>query len=77
MSEREQLDQMMGPASELSCGDMTCWRSPSNGSHPLVGPSWLAPKLNGDKVDMKRGHFSTLVNRVVVDYLTHIIHDTF
>ena len=48
MSLREQLDQTMGPASELNWGDMTCW-SPDEGSHPFVGPSWLAPKLNHKK----------------------------
>ena len=45
MSRREQLDQMMGPASELSWGDMTCCASPDAASHPLAAPSWLAPKL--------------------------------
>lgn len=45
ISRREQLDQIMGPASELSWGDMTCCASPDAASHPLAAPSWFAPKL--------------------------------
>lgn len=46
---RLQLDQVMGTASLVRCGDITCWEVPYWISHPFCGPSWFMPKLRGRK----------------------------